>query len=608
MTLKKKHFRFILFFIILFFNVSSYSQESRLAAEYFRSGEYDNAASIYQRLYQSNNYNSTYFSYFIKSLIYAERYEEAIDAIGNHLKKKPNDIQFYVTEGNIYEKMGEDKKADKAFGMAIDNLDESTIQYLNVANEFAQSGKFDLALDVYNKAIKKSNNPTDYYRKIGDLYAQKGENENMIDSYITYLELSPNSNVNNLVQSTMSRYLGDEDYKILEKKLIQEIQKNPDNIGLIELLSWTYINTGDYNKAYRQITAMDRRFSENGVRVYNLAEDARKAEQYSVATKAYKYIIDNKEVNSPYYLMSVRNYLTVSSDRIIKDTTTNEQDLAEIEDQYKKFIDIYGTNDRSTYLILGLANIEALYLHDIDSAIKLLDNFINLRNISPENKAKAKLDLADYYMIKGEIWEASLLYSQVDKDFKEGELGEIARYKNGKLYYYTGDFEWAQIIFNILKPATTRLISNDAIETSVFITESIGDDSLHIPLNMYANAELLVLQNKYDEAINKMDSINFLFPENNLKDDIWYLKAQIYKKIKNFSLAKKMYEQIIESFPDELKADNAIFELAQMYENIYNDKDKAKELYEKLFLEYPDSTLAIESRKKYRILNGEILP
>lgn len=115
----------------------------------------------------------------------------------------------------------------------------------------------------------------------------------------------------------------------------------------------------------------------------------------------------------------------------------------------------------------------------------------------------------------------------------------------------------------------------------------------------------MVYQNKYNEALSLLDSINYLFPKNNLEDDVWYVKAHIFKSLKKYELTKKMYEQIIEKYPDELKADNAIFELAQLYEGFYNDNENAKLLYEKLFLEYESSTLAIEARKKYRELNGE---
>jgi tetratricopeptide (TPR) repeat protein len=352
---------------------------------------------------------------------------------------------------------------------------------------------------------------------------------------------------------------------------------------------------------------LDRRFNEDGGKVYSLAEDAKRAEQYRMAAKSYKYILDNKEPNSPFFIVSASNYLSLMSNIIKLDTTTTKQELLDLKSLYDKFIEIFGISTRSFFLVLGQAELQALYLSEPDSAINLLQNALNRDNIDMESKAKAKLALGDYYIIKDEVWEASLLYSQVDKSFVEGELGEIARYKNGRLYYYNGDFEWAQIIFDILKPATSRLISNDAIETSVFITETMGEDSVSVPLTMFAAAELLIFQNKFDAAMSKLDSINFLFTDNNLEDDIWFQKAEIFKKLKNFELAKKMYEQIINKYPNELKADNAIFELAGLYELVFNDKEKAMQLYEKLFFDYPFSTLAIESRKKFRALNGEVV-
>lgn len=42
---------------------------------------------------------------------------------------------------------------------------------------------------------------------------------------------------------------------------------------------------------------------------------------------------------------------------------------------------------------------------------------------------KIKLDLGDFYLISGDVWEATLLYSQVDKAMKDEPLGEEARLK-----------------------------------------------------------------------------------------------------------------------------------------------------------------------------------
>ena len=57
--------------------------------------------------------------------------------------------------------------------------------------------------------------------------------------------------------------------------------------------------------------------------------------------------------------------------------------------------------------------------------------------------------------------------------------------------------------------------------------------------------------------------------------------------------------------PEEIRADNALYNQAQLYEHQLNDTEKAKACYEKLFMEYTDSTFAIEARKRFRELRGD---
>jgi tetratricopeptide (TPR) repeat protein len=600
-------FRIILLIFSFLFAVYAFGQENRLAAEYFRYGEYDKAAALYFQLYKSSN-NTSYFVEYYKSLLFSERYDEAMKAVDNHLKSNQRDIHINILKGHLYERTQRPEEAEKYYQIALDKIGNNNINVIQVGNTFLDFAKYDHAVSAYKIGSRSGQDPSVFYRRIGDIYSMKGDSDNMVDYYLLFLESDPNVSQANAIKNNLARQLGISGFKSLETKLIRKIQENPDNVLFIDLLSWVYIQADDYERAFRQITALDRRFSENGNRVYRLAEDAKRAGQYQMAAKAFKYIIDNKETNSPFFMNSASSYLAVMSDIIKLDTNTTRADLIHLEELYNNFIGIYGISSRSSFLVLGLAELQALYLNEIDKAIGLLHDFIERRNVDQENKAKAKLALGDYYLIKGEVWEASLLYSQVDKAFTEGELGETARFKNAKLYYYTGDFEWAQIIFNILKPATTRLISNDAIEASVFISEAMGEDSLNTPLMMFAGAELLVFQNRFNEAIAKFDSVNYVFPDNNIEDYIWYQKAQIYKKLKNFEMAKTMLNQIIEKYPDKLKADDAIFELAEIYEKVYVDPLKAKDLYEKLFMEYPFSTKAIEARNKFRDLYDEPLP
>jgi tetratricopeptide (TPR) repeat protein len=219
--------------------------------------------------------------------------------------------------------------------------------------------------------------------------------------------------------------------------------------------------------------------------------------------------------------------------------------------------------------------------------------------------AKGKLSLADFYLMDSEIWEATLLYSQVDKAFTEDILGHEARYRNAKLSYYAGDFEWAQAQFDVLKASTSKLIANDALDLSVFILDNLGLDSTVAPLKLYAEADLLVFQNRFDDAFIKLDSLKTTFPDHSLEDDIYYTYAKIYLKQREFTKSAEMLQLIIDKYPEGIRADNALYELAMLYENQLNDIEKAKELYEKIFIEYSGSTFAVDARKRFRKLRGD---
>ncbi len=61
----------------------------------------------------------------------------------------------------------------------------------------------------------------------------------------------------------------------------------------------------------------------------------------------------------------------------------------------------------------------ANYIDQKDSAVQILNKLIANPRTSLYLKSKAKLDLGDIYLLKGEPWESTLLYSQVEKTQKK---------------------------------------------------------------------------------------------------------------------------------------------------------------------------------------------
>jgi TolA-binding protein len=125
-------------------------------------------------------------------------------------------------------------------------------------------------------------------------------------------------------------------------------------------------------------------------------------------------------------------------------------------------------------------------------------------------------------------------------------------------------------------------------------------------MEMYAQSELLVFQNRFDDAFRKLDSLLIEFPDHSLDDDVLYLKAKVYRKQRQYEKTAELLQKIVDDYKEEsIRTDNALFELAEMYENQFDDKEKAKSLYETLFIDYSGSTYAVEARKRFRILRGD---
>ncbi len=591
-------------FVVLFATYGS-GQTHKLANNYFINGEYEKAADLYLNLYRQSSKSTVYFNRYIQSLLNAEQYIKAKKAIRKELKKHPGRKELYVTLGGLLEKEGDEEAARKWFRKAIKELSPDFSSISRLANAFVAQRKTDLAIEVYKKGEKLLNKPHYFSYNMANLYRSTGEKQKMISAYLDYLDFQPNSLAQ--VKQNFSRYLDKEDLDDLEIELFARLQDKPESTLYPKILQWLYIQRGDYNAALEQATALDRRTKGNGQEVYRLGNIAALEKQYDAALKAYRYILEEKGRLSPFYLDSKIASLDTRRKAITDHPMYRSEELESLEKEYESFLDEQGINGRTAQFVLDLVDMQTFYMHKYQRPIALLEKFIKYHGINKRLIAQAKLKLADLYLINGNRWDATLLYSQVDKAFKEADLGEKARYKNALLAYYFGDFAWAQEQFDILKRATSRMISNDAIDRSVFIMENTGLDTSFTTLGEFSRAELLLFQKKHDEAIQVLDSLVVEHPKHELADDALFVKARVYEDLRIYDKAEHYYLELINKYPDAIRTDNAMFHLAGIYDHILNNPEKAREWYEKIYIEHPDSTFAIIARTRSRELRGDAL-
>jgi tetratricopeptide (TPR) repeat protein len=580
-------------------------RDETLAASYFQNGEYDKAIELYQTLWEKNNYAPQFYAPLYKSYMELKKYDEAEKVVKKQIKKFDQVSQYQIDLGYLYRAEGNISKSKEVYDKVVKNIRPSEAEIRQTAIEFKNYRENDYEIAVYEKGEKIFKGNVIFAYDVATAYFAKGDNVNAAKFYIEDIDKQPENaqQIKNVLQTVRG---ADKLLAEIETQLYGKIQKSPDNDSYVDFLTWIYIQNKDFEGAIVQMKALDKRKGENGYRVLVIARIAQTEGFYDEAIKGFDYVA-KKEPKSGLYFEAKTELLNCRKEKIAKTINYTQDDLLGLKSDYISFIAENGKTPQTATSIKELADLEGFYLHDVDAAIANCEEVINMPGIPVKLKNQTKLSLGDFYLITGEVWESTLLYSQVDKDEKDSPLGEEARFRNAKLSYYKGDFDWAQEQLKVLKASTSELISNDAINLSVFIIDNLGMDTDARAMSMFATSELLLFQNKEDDADKKLDSIITMFPGHALYDDIEYAKAQIFVKKREFAKAVPLLEDIIKNYGKDLKGDDATFMLAEINEKELHNLDRAKELYKSIITDYNSSLLVIEARKRYRALRGDKL-
>jgi len=143
----------------------------------------------------------------------------------------------------------------------------------------------------------------------------------------------------------------------------------------------------------------------------------------------------------------------------------------------------------------------------------------------------------------------------------------------------------------------------------LLISDNIAQDSIRTALKSYAKADLLTFQNKTQMAIDTLQGVLLHHKGHPIEDEALFKQAELFEKTGKFDLAEKNYLAILQLDPDDILIDDALYQLAVLYDEKLLNELKAKTYYEKIVLEQPSSIYLVPARKRYRELRGdEIIP
>ena len=582
---------------------SAQQTSEQLAAYYFDHGEFAQAAQLYESLYKQTT-NKYYYQRLLTTYMELEQYKDALRLVERRQKSYPKDLCLLVDEGVVQQRQKQDKKAAKCFEKAIESITNNLQPVPDLAQAFISIGRYDYATRVYLAAREKTKARTLYFNELVGLYQQMGNYEAMTGEYFDLLDNQPG--MMKSVQVSMQKTLQEApDQRLADgvrRALVTRVQEQPDNKVYLEMMIWFSLQQNDFRFALDQARAVDARFPDlGGDQLMRVAHIAQNNGALDEALEAYRHI-QSKGTDNPNYFAARVGELEVEYARVNNNYILDSKSLAMLRSRYLAAFDELGKNERTIPLMRHYASLMAYHGGDAQEAVSILDDVLELPRLNPKVRDEVKLELADLLLFAGQTWDASLLYMQVEKANKNDILGAQAKYKNAKLSYYNHNFEWANSQLKVLRSSTSKLVANDAMELSLLISDNMEDDSTYGMLELFADADLLLYRNLLDSAWDGYDAIQRSVLSHPLFDEVLMRKAQIRMKQARYAEADSLLQRLIEFYPYDITADDALILLAELNEEKLGNPDKAREYYEKLLLDYPTSLYVDRARKRYNAL------
>jgi len=597
----------LLLLIFLSFQVIDYAQtesDIKLAQYYYSNGEFEKAVGYFEKIYLSTPTKVVYTQY-IDCLLAIKDYKSVEKIIKKQISLNKKDPELSLQLGFFYEELKEDEKARKIFSSVIKDLSYNPNQVKDVFSIFLKNKKLDYAKETLDKGSKMMSDVS-FEMQYALLYEALGEKGKMFQSYFKLLEKYPEYATT--VQEALSlkcNFLNEsQDYILLKEICLDKIQKGDNNTIYNEFLIWLFLQNKNFLSAYTQVLGLEKRYKGSGERLMNLGSVCIENKEFGVARKCFQAVLAIGQ-EAPYYFEAESALLNASYIEITTQRTFTNEEIAGVIQDYKSVISRINNARKSFPIQMELSYILAYYAGEESEALSILEALILTPGLTDMQKAQIKMKIADIDVLKGEIWDASILYMQIDTDFKYELIGNEAKYKNARVFYFDGEFDYAQSQLNILKESTSKLIANDAMQLSIAITDNFGLDSNYQAMMWYASAELLIEQHKYTEAFTLFDSIKINYPFHSLMDEILFKKAQVMERQSLWADALGFYDLIIIKYPKDILADDALFKSAKIYENQLNDNVKALEFYMNLLLNYSGSLFTDDARKQTRLLRGD---
>ena len=589
----------------------------KTARIYEMNKNWDSAISIYKDIISKspNNFQA------IRSLknIYkkSQRYDDGINFLKYYLNRNPKDIQLHIELGEFYYLKEEISLAKKVWSDGINNFKSNKSYYRILLSTY---DKYSLEKEIFNMIKKGRDNFGKSFlaQELGSYYQRRKEYKKAIDEYI--LTLLSNTGRGSTVSRRILMMSDDSEAKdIIEIKLLKTGAKYPDI--LLPTLADHYFKHRDYFNSYKTYLEWADKGFFNAKKWLDFANSLRKEKSYSLSIKAYEFAL-KQDLRGYQVGESLLGLAKSFEDQISPIEEKNiipffYNDNMFFEDAFQLYSKISPENLQSSLAIYDsilvsipessliteaqfrLAEIQYRIIGDFDKSSTLYMTALS-QNPPIELAKKIVLRVGDVLLAKGNFNETISFLDSIYSVYKMPEV----KNKLVETYLFSGRPDTVLTIINEIFTTInpTNNTFNDLMEVRDIINHyySEVDEISKTAFIEFLKSEYLLKQGKISEASQLLDYIIKNNKDLELVPLISLRRAIVLMRLKKFDQALSQ----VQSIENTIFADRSIIMSGQIYEQIYNNTQKALTYYMRIINDYSDSIYSEPIRYHIRRLNN----
>jgi tetratricopeptide (TPR) repeat protein len=144
-----KKFLFLLMIVSITLEVKAQlNPDEAIAVQYFQSGDYEKAALIYEKLFNRTK-NASYYDPYFTCLLRIKKFEEAEKLVRILQKNNPENYNYPVDLGRVFQERGEQEKSTNLYNNLIKNLPANEFAIKDLAITFYRAEAYDFSIKTF---------------------------------------------------------------------------------------------------------------------------------------------------------------------------------------------------------------------------------------------------------------------------------------------------------------------------------------------------------------------------------------------------------------------------------------------------------------------------